>query len=437
MGYTNAMTATRNGTVIRNGTVVTPAGELRADIRIADGRIAEVAPDLADAEHELDATGLHIFPGVVDAHVHFNDPGRADWEGAATGSRALAAGGGTCFVDMPLNAHPPTVDADALRAKVAALSGRSAADFALWGGLVPGNAEHLAELAALGVVGFKAFMAPSGIDDFELADHETLRVGMARAAELGLPVGVHAESPDRLLPPQGSGWLDWARSRPVESELAAIEEALQLAAETGCALHVVHVSTARGVRLVVEARARGVDATCETCPHYLLLCEDDLDALGPLGKCAPPIRSAAEREELWAELRRGAIDLVASDHSPAPPSLKEGDDAFAVWGGISGCQSLLPSLLGRVEPVTAARLTAAAPAERFGLAGKGRIEPGGDADLALVRFGEWTLERGELEDRHRHNPYVGRAFGGRIVRTLLRGEDARQGVARGRLITRT
>jgi allantoinase len=418
--------------LIRNGTVVTPEGEVPADVRVAEGLIVEIAGDLDAEAVELDATGLHVFPGVVDAHVHFNDPGRADWEGGANGSRALAAGGGTCFVDMPLNAHPPTCDAHAFRAKVAALSASSLVDFALWGGLVPGNVDRLGELAEAGVVGFKAFMSPSGIDDFEAADRETLRTGMARAAELGLPVAVHAESPDRLLPPAGNGWVDWARSRPVEAELAAIEEALTLAGETGCSLHVVHVSSARGVRLVTAARAHGVDATCETCPHYLLLCEDDLDALGPLGKCAPPIRPATERDALWDEVRAGRIDLVASDHSPAPPSMKQGDDAFAVWGGISGCQSLLASLLGRLPACDVARLTASAPARRLRLPGKGRIEPGADADLALVRFGDVELTTEELRDRHRHNPYVGRTFGGQVVRTLLRGADATE--PRGRLL---
>jgi allantoinase len=418
--------------IVRGGTVVTPEGERQADVRVEGGAIAEVAPGLDEEPVEIDAAGLWVFPGTVDAHVHFNDPGRADWEGGASGSCALAAGGGTCFVDMPLNAHPPTCDADAFRAKVAALGASSVADFALWGGLVPGNLDRLEELAAAGVVGFKAFMSPSGIDDFEAADRETLRAGMARAAELGLPVAVHAESPARLLPAAGMGWLDWARSRPVEAELAAIEEALALAGETGCSLHVVHVSSARGVELVTAARARGVDATCETCPHYLLLCEDDLEGLGPLGKCAPPIRTAAERDALWDELRAGRIDFVASDHSPAPPSMKQGDDAFAAWGGISGCQSLLASLLGRLSAGDVARLTAAAPAERLRLPGKGRIEPGADADLALVRLGDVELTAPELEDRHRHSPYVGRMFGGRAERTLLRGEDAKQ--QRGRLV---
>ncbi len=421
--------------LVRGGILVTPGGLLRADVAIEAGRIAAVGPDLDEQPDELDAGGLHVFPGVVDAHVHFDEPGRAEWEGIATGSAAHAAGGGTCFVDMPLNAHPPTLDEASFRAKADAAARSAVADFALWGGLVPGNLGRLGELAACGVVGFKAFMCPSGIDDFEAADDETLRAGMARAAELGLPVAVHAERPARLLPPDGAAWLDWARSRPVEAELDAIGTALALAAETGCSLHVVHVSTARGVALVAEARARGLDATCETCPHYLLFCEDDLERLGALGKCAPPIRSAAERETLWSELAAGRIELVASDHSPGPPELRRGDDAFATWGGISGSQSLLPALLTEGPPhglalESVATLTSAAPAARFRLPGKGRIEPGYDADLALVDLdAEDELRAHDLRYRHPQSAYVGRRFRGRVVRTLLRG-----GVERGRLV---
>jgi allantoinase len=420
--------------IVRGGTVVTSSGVALADVAVEDGRIVAIGPDLDEQPDELDATGLHVLPGAVDAHVHFNDPGRADWEGVATGSAAVVAGGGTCFVDMPLNAHPPTVDAAGLAAKLAAMEA-SACDFALWGGLVPGNLDRLEELAELGVVGFKAFMSPTGIDDFEAADDETLRAGMARAAELGLPVAVHAESPALLLPPAGTGWRDWCRSRPREAELDAIAKALGFAAETGCSLHVVHVSTGRGVRLVEEARERGLDATCETCPHYLFLDEDDADALGALAKCAPPLRPWAEQDDLWAELLAGNVLFVASDHSPAPPSLKAGDDAFAVWGGISGCQSLLPLLLSddRLDLAAVVRLAATAPAVRFGLAGKGRIEPGADADLALVALDEeWTLAADDLRYRHRSSPWVGRRFRGRVVQTLVRGRLP--GEQRGRLV---
>ena len=368
--------------------------------------------------------------------MHFNDPGRADWEGWASGTAAAAAGGTTCVVDMPLNAHPPTVDAASFRLKLAAASAAAVTDFGLWGGLVPGNVSRLAELAELGVVGFKAFMAPSGIDDFEAVDDAALHDGMAEAARLGLPVAVHAESAATIaaLTAQaaGHGWRDYLATRPAAAELEAIERAIALAAETGCSLHVVHVSTGRGVRLVAAARARGVDVTCETCPHYLVLDEDDLERLGAVAKCAPPLRPRADRDDLRAELAAGSIDLVASDHSPAPMSMKEGDDAFAVWGGISGCQSLLA--LALTEGV-APELVGARPAARFRLPGKGRLEPGADADLVLVDLSAETELRAEdLRYRHRHSPYVGRRLRGRVAATFVRGRRVVPGEPCGRLV---
>lgn len=398
------------------------------DVAVDDGRIAAVGRELpVSARETVDADGLRVLPGAVDAHVHFNDPGRADWEGWATGTAAAAAGGTTCVVDMPLNAHPPTVDADAFRLKVAAAEASAVTDFALWGGLVPGNVPRLAELAELGVVGFKAFMAPSGIEDFEAADDETLAAGMAEAARLGLPVAVHAEDP-ALLGPPGGGWREYAAGRPVEAELAAIARAIELAGAAGCSLHVVHVSSARGVRLVTEARDGGIDVTCETCPHYLVLDEDDLERLGAVAKCAPPLRSRAEVDALRAEVERGAVDLLASDHSPSPPAMKEGGP-FAAWGGISGCRSLVELTLtaGFDHALVAER-----PAARFRLPGKGRLEPGADGDVVLVDPGEWELRAADLHYRHAHSPYVGRRLRGRVVRTWLRGRPA--GEQRGRLV---
>ncbi|MBV9606086.1 MAG: allantoinase AllB, partial [Solirubrobacterales bacterium] len=405
--------------VIRGAVAVAGRGAPhRVDVGVTDGLIAEIGPELAaPAAEEIDAAGLHLLPGVVDAHVHLNEPGRADWEGFDTGTRALAAGGSTAAIDMPLNAHPPTVSGAAFDEKRCCLEGRAFVDVALWGGLVPGGVEAMDELAARGVVGFKAFMCSSGIEDFPGVDDLTLYEGMCRAASLGLPVAVHAESEAitaglarRARAAGRTTMRDFLASRPVLAELQAIARAIELAQKSGCSLHVVHVSTGRGVALVADARARGIAVSCETCPHYLVLTEEDAETLGPVAKCAPPLRSREESEGLWRALAEGALPMVASDHSPAPWALKSGDDAFAAWGGISGCQTLLTLLLteGHRNRGLAldllARVTSGYVARRFRLPGKGRLEAGGDADLVLVDLGvAEELSAGDLHYRHRHS----------------------------------
>ncbi len=423
--------------ILRRGTVVTSNAVKPSDIGIGDGRIAAIETDLAGSSRkEIDATGLHIFPGVIDAHVHFNEPGRTDWEGFETGTRALAAGGSTFYFDMPLNSHPPTTTASAFDLKCKAAQARSLVDFALWGGLVPGNIEHMEELVGRGVVGFKAFMSNSGIEDFEAVDDMTLYKGMEEAARLGSLVAVHAESEaitsalaKQAINEGRTGVRDYLLSRPVVAELEAISRAILFAEDTGCRLHIVHVSTSRGVAMVADAKARSVDVSCETCPHYLVLTEDDVERLGGVAKCAPPVRSFDEQDALWRQLFDGTLPMVASDHSPSPGEMKAGADFFRVWGGISGCQSMLSILLTdgyseRKLPLsTVTRITAEYVAERFGFAPrKGRIEIGADADMALVDLrAEHKLVAEDLFYRHRHSPYLERNLKAKIVRTLVRG----------------
>ncbi len=391
------------------------------EIGLADGRIASL--EAGPARAELDATGLLVLPGVVDAHVHFNEPGRAEWEGWATGSRAAIAGGVTTVCDMPLNSTPPLVTAEAFDAKRAAAEAQSLCDFALWGGLVPGHRDDLEPMAERGVIGFKAFMSGSGIDDFPKSDLATLKAGMKKAAALGLPVGVHAEF-DQELPRAGASARDYLASRPVASEVAAIAAALELAGETGCVLHVVHVSSIEGLERIAEAKLRGVNVTAETCPHYLLLTGDDMERIGAPAKCAPPMRDEANRLALWQALHAGLLDTIGSDHSPSPPEMKQQADFFQVWGGIAGVQHLLPLLLDAgLDAETCAALTAANPARRFRLPGKGRIEPGCDADLVLVEpEAPWTITRESLLARHPVSPYLGRRLNPRVRHVFLRGQ---------------
>jgi allantoinase len=422
--------------LIRGGTVVLDYRTQVLDIGIAGGKIVELSSQSSQsAATEIDASGLHVFPGAVDVHLHFNDPGRADWEGVATGSNACAAGGTTTFCDMPLNSSPPTLDRKSFAAKLNALTGKSRVDFGLWGGLTPKNLANLEELAACGVIGFKAFMCDSGIDDFLAADEETLGRGMEIAAKLALPVAVHAE--DQSLTAKLTadaraagrrGVRDYLDSRPIKAETLAIEKAIALAKQTGCSLHIVHVSSAAGIDLVTSARRNHVPVTCETCPHYLVLIDADVERLGAVAKCSPPIRSADEQTKLWKKLRTGEILFIASDHSPAPASMKQSDDFFQIWGGIAGCQSLLGLMLQSVchqhggSLADVARFTATAPARRFSLPGKGELRVDNDADLTLVDLAARPVLRADdLQYRHKVSPYIGMTHGGAIRRTLVRG----------------
>jgi len=423
--------------VVRGGRVVTPDGIRAVELGIQHGTIVRVAPEVTDPTHAtLEADGRYVFPGIIDAHVHFNEPGRAEWEGLAHGSLALAAGGGTCFFDMPLNSEPPVLDAAGLREKKGLAEQQSCTDFALWGGLVPGNLDKLAGLRDAGAIGLKAFMSNSGIASFPRVDAKSLYEGMKRAAKLGLLVAVHAED-DALAAKftaeqQAKGRKDakaWLASRPVEVELAAIRQALEFAGETGCALHIVHVSSPEGLALITEARGQRVDVTAETCSHYLLLNDKDVAKLGAPAKCAPPIRDEKRRVAMWAEWRAGHIHTVGSDHSPSPPDMKTSKDFFALWGGIAGVQHGFQLLMNECAatadkdlPLLAAVL-ARNVARRFRLDGrKGLLTEGHDADFCLVEFGDkHKITADELWTRHRISPYIGRTTQARVTHTYVRG----------------
>lgn len=424
--------------LIRNARIADAARDETADVGLTNDKITAVAPHItASARVEIDAGGQVLFPGLIDPHVHFNEPGRADWEGFEAGTAALAKGGVTSFFDMPLNSSPPTTTVVAFDLKRRIADEKSKVNAYLWGGLVPDNLDQLEGLAQRGVIGFKAFMSNSGIADFSAADEKTLEHGMQIIAGLGSILAIHAED-DTLTTQLAQAAIregrtsasDYLASRPAQAELEAIARAVVLAEKTGCRLHIVHVSTPQGVMMVKEAQQCGIDVSCETCPHYLVLTEDDVKRIGAAAKCAPPVRSAQERDALWDLLLAGDVPMVASDHSPSPADLKQGDDFFAIWGGIASCQSTLSLLLtfgyhqrgmslSQIAAVTSGNI-----AERFGLASKGRIAEGMDADLTLVDVdAACTLKADDLEYRHKISPYIGMALRGQVLKTWVKGRQ--------------
>ena len=424
--------------IIKNGKIVTAESTVLGDIAIKDGKIQEVGQSLeGTADRVIDAEGLHVLPGLIDTHVHFNEPGRTEWEGLETGSRSLAAGGVTTFFDMPLNSTPPTINKKNLDLKKACADEKSIVNPRYWGGLVPENIADLKELHENGVIGFKAFMSPSGIADFNHVDDETIFKGMKEIASLGSRLAVHAESTvicDQLAEEkqkQGKTTArDFVESRPIISEIEAVRRIISYAEATGCKVHVVHASSRKVVEVIRAAQERGVDITVETCAHYLALTVKDLEEKGGLAKCCPPLRDEDEVEDLWAAVANGEINVIASDHSPAPASMKTiTDNYFEGWGGISGAQSTLNVMLTEgyfkrnlpLEKIVA--LTATNPAKLFELDGKGTIAKGYDADITLVNLEEsFELKNEDLFYRHQHSPYVGMTFKGKVKSTIVAGE---------------
>jgi len=393
--------------IVRGGTIVTAGGVEVADIAIEDGLITEVGPNLGGGGEEIDATGLYVFPGGIDSHVHFNEPGRTEWEDIAHGSAALEAGGYTAFVDMPLNNLPVTTTVEAFDLKLAAMRRSSKVDYGLWGGLVPGNLDQLGPLVERGVMGFKAFMCPSGIDEFPAADERTLREGMKRIAELDSILLVHAEDPAELRDPRGPSPADFIESRPVEAEVTAIRNAIEWAAQADCRLHIVHVSSLAGAELIFRSKH---DVSGETCPHYMLYVDRDMARIGGTAKCAPPFR----------EESMPILPIVVSDHSPSTLELKLGDDFRKIWGGISGCQSTRQLLLAQDHDLQAiAAVTATNVARRFRIDGKGDIAPACDADLCLVDLShEDVVRREDLLYKNRFSAHEGQRIRGRTVKTI-------------------
>jgi allantoinase len=425
--------------VLRSRRVVTPEGERAAAVRVSGGRIAAVEPYDTAGE---DLGDLALLPGLVDTHVHVNEPGRTHWEGFATATRAAAAGGVTTIVDMPLNSLPPTVDVDALEAKRGATAGQVFVDVGFWGGAVPGNLDDLRPLHDAGVFGFKCFLSPSGVEEFGHLDVAELDRAL-RAVEGALFL-VHAEDPHALRTPASSRrYIDFLASRPRAAENRAVTTVVETARQARARVHVLHLSSSDALDTLRAARRDGVRVTAETCPHYLYLTADDVPDGATQFKCCPPIREHVNRDALWRGLAAGVLDCVVSDHSPCPPELKrlETGDFADAWGGIASLQLGLPVVWTQAQRrghrlADVVRWMAARPAAIVGLPRKGRIAPGYDADLVAFAPDEsFVVDPERLHHRHPVTPYAGQRLYGVVHRTWLRGSPV-DDEPLGRLLSR-
>ncbi|HYS36038.1 MAG TPA: allantoinase AllB [Pseudonocardiaceae bacterium] len=418
---------------IRARRIVTPTGERHGVVGIRDGRIAVLADTALNAADQVDlADDEVLLPGSVDSHVHVNEPGRTEWEGFATATRAAAAGGVTTIIDMPLNSVPPTIDTAALAVKRAATAGKLHVDVGFWGGAVPGNTADLAALHDAGVFGFKAFTLHSGVDEFGHLNHDELADALCCLADLDAMLIVHAEDAATIAaapPPTGQRYADFLASRPRAAENIAIADLLALAQRFGTRLHILHLSSSDALPMLRDAKRAGIRVTAETCPHYLTFTAEEIPDGATQFKCCPPIREAANRENLWQGLADGTIDLVVTDHSPCTAALKRLDvgDFGLAWGGIAGLQVGLSAVWTQarqrgISLTQVARWMAEHPADLVGLPTKGRIAVGADADLcAFAPDAEFTVAATNLHHRNPISAYHGTRLTGTVRATWLRG----------------
>jgi allantoinase len=425
--------------LFRGRRVVTAGGVGPASIFVDDGRITAVADfgETLSGGERIDLGDLLVMPGLVDTHVHVNEPGRTEWEGFATATRAAAAGGVTTLVDMPLNSVPATTTAAALAVKAAAAEGKVVVDIGFWGGVVPGNAGELRPLWEAGALGFKCFLVPSGVGEFPGVAVADLRQALPELAALGAPLLAHAELPGPIAAATSAlagdpvrSHATWLASRPRTAENEAIAMLLGLCREHATRLHVVHLSSSDALDMLRRARSAEERVTVETCPHYLTFAAEEIPDGATDYKCAPPIRERENNDRLWRALEDGAIDMVVSDHSPCPPAMKQAEsgDFMSAWGGIAslelGLAAVWTGARGRgIHPERLAEWMSAAPARLAGLERrKGRLAPGFDADLVVWDpDAAFRVDPGRLHQRHPVTPYAGRELRGVVAATYLRG----------------